>query len=234
MDFLQARRRREWTLVGLVAIAAGLANLPHEFAQSLHLNTHYLVAVLGLLVLLGLFLYIRFTFFLLYALLVIGANLPEQWATGLGIAKMPMLIALGFMVAGSLVNYVVNLVPTGLEQKSKTKSLEGLKALSHYVDRGSLSLTKRVLDLDIDPNMLDEQGLSPLMRAAKTNQQEMVELLLHYGADPAMLGGDGSTAVILAERAGHTELADTLKAALRTHEPLLDSPLGPDSGFIKT
>lgn len=234
MDFLQARRRREWILISLVALAAVLANLPQGLMRGLHVNTTYLVAALGLLVLLALFLYVRFTFFLLYALLVVGANLPDQWADGLGISKMPLLMALGFMVAGSLVNHVTRLVPSGLEPKPKSRSQEGTKALSSAVERNNLSLAKRVLDMDIDPDQPDEEGLPPLLRAARNGRLELVQLLLQYGAEPTVTAGDGCTALMVAEQHGHGGVAEALRSAVQARQAAIAPPMNADSGFIKT
>jgi len=235
MDFLLARRRREWILIGLVAVAAILANLPRGIAQGLHVDSRYLIAALGMLVLLALFLYVRFTFFLLYALLVVGANLPDQWAEGLGISRMPLLIALSFMVAGSLINHVTRLVPSGLEPKPKTRSVEGTKALCSAVERNSLTLAKRVLDMDIDPNQADEEGQPPLLRAARNGRAELLKLLLKHGADPTQAGSEGQTPLQVATQNGHGDIVEILTAAIQARQPAqAPMSIGPDSGFIST
>lgn len=234
MDQFEARRRREWMLVGLVLLLAVLANLPHDLSQALHLNTNYLVAVLGLMVLLALFLYVRFTFFLLYALLVVGANLPDQWADGLGVSRMPLLIALGFMVAGSLVNQVTRLVPSGLEPKPKVKSSEGTRALCGAVERNNLSLARRVLAMEIDPNQMDEQGRLPLAMAAMNGHLPLVQALLQAGANPTQAAGDGQTALMLAQQQGHAEVVSALREALKERQGGEMPRLNPDSSFIRT
>lgn len=234
MDQFEARRRREWMLIGLVLLLAVLANLPHDLSQALHLNTNYLVAALGLMVLLALFLYVRFTFFLLYALLVVGANLPDQWADGLGVSRMPLLIALGFMVAGSLVNQVTRYIPSGLEPRCKVRSAEGTRALCQAVQKSNESLARCVLAMDIDPNVANEEGVTPLALAATTGCKGMVALLLAYGADPMACGKEGLPPLLVANRHGQHEIANLLREALAKSKAATDLPLEPDSGFIKT
>lgn len=234
MDILQARRRREWTLIALVFLVAILANLPQELNQVLHLDTRYLLAILGLMVLLALFLYVRFTFFLLYALLALGANLPDQWADGLGVSRMPLLLALGFMVAGSLVNQIARFMPSGLEPKRKVRSAEGTRALCQAVDKNNPELARRVLAMDIDPDVPDESGFTPLTRAAAAGHAEMAALLLAHGADPMASGSDGLPPLLVANRHQQPEVARLLREVLARRREAAELPMGPDSGFIHT
>jgi hypothetical protein len=234
MNPFEARRRREWMLIGLVMMTALMANLPRDITRALNLDTTYLVGLLGMLVLLALFLYVRFTFFLLYALLIVGANLPTQWAEGLGISKMPMLIALGFMVAASLVNHVTRLVPSGLEPKPKSRSVEGSKALNNAIVRNNINLAQRILAMDIDPNQVDDEGLLPLQKAIESGNLELVNLLLKATANPALPCSNGVSLLHFAEGMGHAAIADSLRAALAAAQDQGEARLGPESGFAKT
>ena len=60
-------------------------------------------------------------------LLIAGANMPDQIAEGLNISKIPIVLALVALVGVGLINYVVKLMPTGLEPKPKEKSAEGMR-----------------------------------------------------------------------------------------------------------
>src|SRR6187402_2006153 len=60
LDFLTRLRLRELVLMGLIAITAVLANLPEEYVEeTLGVSRATLVAVLGIAVIIGLFLYLR-------------------------------------------------------------------------------------------------------------------------------------------------------------------------------
>jgi len=63
-DLLTRMRIREVLLFGLIAMAAVLAQLPHEILDDYGINRNYLLGVLGCGIVLGLFFYLKFFFFL--------------------------------------------------------------------------------------------------------------------------------------------------------------------------
>ena len=133
-----SNRAREWTLVILVAITAVIANLPEEQLLDYGINRNYLLGVLGCGIVLGLFFYLKFFFFLAVVLLILGANLDQQIAEYINISKIPLILALVAMVGISLINYVVKLLPTGLEPKEREKSPEGVRALFYAIEKSNL------------------------------------------------------------------------------------------------
>lgn len=216
MDQLVARRRREWALIMLVGILALSANLPNDLLKSLAVDPRYLVAALGLLVLLALFLYVRFFFFLLYVLLAIGANIPDQWAEGLGISRGMLVATLAMMVVLSLINARTKLLPTGLQPKPRKRSPEGIKALLHAIEKDNLVRAEAVLVMDVDPNLPGETGHTPLTFAAERGSLPLVRLLLANGADPHVPGPQGMTAAEFALKGGHAAVFEAIKAASAT------------------
>jgi hypothetical protein len=217
VDFLTRLRIRELVLMGLIAITAVLANLPHEYVQeTLGISHGALLAVLAIAVIFGLFLYLKFGLFVVVLLLIAGANMPEQIADGLNISKIPIVLALVALVGVGLINYVVHLVPTGLEPKPREKSPEGVKALFYAIEKNNLVYCQKVLSMNFDPNLHHDNGYTPLAYAAMKGSLPMVELLLRNGADPTAVTKEGDTPVELALRMGHAEVADTLKRARLT------------------
>jgi hypothetical protein len=216
LDFLTRMRIRELILMGLITITAVLANLPHEYVQdTLGVSHTTLLAVLAIAVILGLFLYLKFGLFVVVLLLIAGANMPEQIADGLNISKIPIVLALVALVGVGLINYVVHLVPTGLEPKKREKSPEGIKALFYAIEKNNLVYCQKVLSMNFDPNLHHDNGYTPLAYAAMKGSLPMVELLLRNGADPTAVTKEGDTPVELALRFGHAEVADGLKVARR-------------------
>jgi hypothetical protein len=214
LDFLTKLRIRELILMGLITITAVLANLPQEYVEeALGVSPATLLAVLGIAVIIGLFLYLKFFFFLAVVLLVAGANLPEQIADGLNISKIPIILALVALVGIAAINYFVHLMPTGLESKPREKSPEGVKALFYAIEKNNLVYAQKVLSMHFDPNLTHENGYTPLAYAAMKGSQPMVELLLRNGADAAQTTREGDTPVELALRFSHGEVADLLKRA---------------------
>ncbi len=213
MDFLQARKYKEWALVGLVGVATLFALLPVEITDQFSINRGYIAAVLGILLVIALFLYLKFAFFIMVALLVIGANITDAWSDTLGISKLPLIIALIAMVGISLINYVVSILPTGLEPKPRDKSPEGIKAMFYAIEKDNLVYAQKVLSMNFDPNLLSDNGYSPLQYAAMRGNAQMVELFIRNGANVAMLSKDGESAAELALKLGHNQAAEVLKKA---------------------
>ena len=213
MDFLQSRKYKEWALVGLVGLATVFALLPADLADQLSINRSYIAAILGILLVIALFLYLKFAFFIMVALLVIGANVTDSWSDTLGISKLPLIIALIAMVGISLINYVVSILPTGLEPKPREKSPEGVKAMFYAIEKDNLVYAQKILSMNFDPNVLSDNGYTPLQYAAMRGNAQMVELFLRNGANATQLSKDGESAVELALKMGHGPVADVLKKA---------------------
>jgi hypothetical protein len=210
---LNSRHAREITLFILVALTAVMANLPEEMLERFDVNRDFLLGLLALTVFIALFLYLKTQFFFLVVLLAVAANMPGEVAESLGISKWPLIIAMGTMVGFSLINYVVGLLPTGLEPKSREQSAEGIKVLFYAIEKGNLIYAQKVLSQNIDPNMVADNGYTPLMYAAARGDTKMVELLLRNGANVNMVSHDGDTAIELALRIGSQDCAEVLKKA---------------------
>jgi len=233
LDFLTRLRIRELILMGLITISAVLANLPHEYVEeTLGVSHNGLLAVLAIAVIIGLFLYLRFGLFVAVVLLIAGANMPEQIAEGLNISKIPIVLALVALVGVGCINYIIKMLPTGLEPRPKEKSSEGVRALFYGIEKNNLVYTQKVLSMNFDPNVQHDNGYTPLAYAAMKGNPAMIELLLRNGADPALVTKEGDTPVELALRMGHNEVADLLKQARRaaTEAPALEGEAAPQAG----
>jgi hypothetical protein len=225
LDFLTKLRIRELILMGLITITAVLANLPHEYVEeTLGISHGTLLAVLAIAVIIGLFLYLKFGLFVAVVLLIAGANMPEQIAEGLNISRIPIVLALVALIGVGLINYVVKLLPTGLEPRAREQSPEGIKALFYGIEKNNLVYAQKVLSMNFDPNLHHDNGYTPLAYAAMKGSAPMIELLLKNGADPSQVTKEGDTAVELALRMGHNDVADLLKQARRAAETPAPAP----------
>lgn len=219
LDFLTRMRIRELILMGLITITAVLANLPEDYVEeTLGINSTTLLAVLAIAVIFGLFLYLKFFFFVAVVLLIAGANMPDQIAEGLNVSKIPIVLALVALVGVGLINYLVKLLPTGLEPKPKERSPEGIRALFYAIERNNLVYAQKVLSMNFDPNLHHDNGYTPLAYAAMKGSVPMVELLLRNGALASLSTKEGDTPVELALRFGHGDAADLLKRARQAAE----------------
>jgi ankyrin repeat protein len=146
-------------------------------------------------------------------LLAVAANMPGEVAESLGISTTPLIIAMATMVGFSLINYVVDLLPTGLEKRPKEQSTESIKVLFYAIEKGNLVYAQKVLSQNFDPNLVAENGYTPLMYAAARGDTKMVDLLLRNGANVNLVSQSGDTAIELALRIGSQECAEILKKA---------------------
>lgn len=204
MDIVLEKRIREWSLIGLVSVMAVIANLPKDILARIGVQAELLMAVLGVLIVLALFLYVRFFFFLVFILLAAGANLPDHWAATLGLSREALLGTLVVMVAMSLLNYGAKLVPTGLEPKPRKKNPEAVGLLFEAIERRNLSYFKTLLTMDFDLDAFNAEGITPLMKAAQRGEFKMVQMLIRRGASPLIDGPAG--------RASHMALVASFPA----------------------
>ena len=69
-----------------------------------------------------------------------------------------------------------------------------------------------LLEAGADPGPRQKGGFTPLMAAALHGDEAIVDALLAAGADVSARSVEGKDAATLAEQAGHTELAERLRA----------------------
>lgn len=82
----------------------------------------------------------------------------------------------------------------------------------------SPSGVRALLEAGSPPDAKQQAGYTALHAAAMNGSGERVDLLLAFGADPAVAADDGRTAADFARERGHAELADRL-AALASGAP---------------
>lgn len=87
------------------------------------------------------------------------------------------------------------------------QNVNGWNAVMFAVFNSDIAGTATLIDLGINLNSVNNQGLSPLMIAAMQNDKEMVELLLGGNASPLIKTADGSTAFTMATSSGRKVVA---------------------------
>lgn len=88
-----------------------------------------------------------------------------------------------------------------------------VQPLHSAVAGGHEAVAEMLIQAGADVNTAQDGGYTPLMGAAQNGLAETVALLLERGADPKAYDQDIRTAAELAERAGHPDVAATIRAA---------------------
>ena len=88
-----------------------------------------------------------------------------------------------------------------------------VQPLHSAVAGGHEQVAALLVDAGADVNAAQDGGSTPLMGAAQNGLAATVALLLAHGADPRAYDQDILTAADLADRAGHREIAATIRTA---------------------
>ena len=76
---------------------------------------------------------------------------------------------------------------------------------------GDIRRVRELLDLGVDPNIRDNDGLTALISASSYGHSDIVRLLLDYGADPSIRDNTDGTALIEASGNGHTDIVRLIR-----------------------
>jgi hypothetical protein len=177
------------------AVMSFIANLPDEMLGNM-VDRKVLLAGLIALVVVALFRYLQVYLLLTISILAVGANLPEQTASALGISQTVLIIALGALIAIALVNRAYGFLPLGLEKPSP--EVEDFRQdIMEAIARGDQAALLRLLVMNAGVNFIYE-GTTPLHLAAEKGYPEIVRLLISYGADYRKKNEEGMTALDIA------------------------------------
>jgi uncharacterized protein len=88
-----------------------------------------------------------------------------------------------------------------------------VQPLHSAVAGGHETVAEALVDAGADVSAAQDGGYTPLMGAAQNGLLATVALLLAHGADPKAYDQDILTAADLADRAGHSEVAATIRTA---------------------
>ena len=189
----------------LVLIAAAvmsfLANLPDDSVGQL-IDKQALLGGLSALVVVAMFRYLQMMLLLTISILAIGANLPSELATALGISQLALLVSLGIVIAMTLLNRFLNLLPTDKETPAEDSHAEREEVderleIMAAIAKGDQATLQRFLDTNVSVNF-SFYGTTPLHLAAEKGYPEIVQQLIDHAADYSAKNADGMTALDIA------------------------------------
>lgn len=100
--------------------------------------------------------------------------------------------------------------------------IENVENLNYVSNQGSAlaalcinydkNLVQKLLDHKANPNVQDNNGVTPLIWAVKMGNAELVQMLLHYGADKKISDKNDKTAFEYAINSKNLEIINLLKS----------------------
>ena len=167
-----------------------LANIPDSLLGNL-VDKRILLVALATLVVVAMFRYLRMLLLFTISILAIGANLPAEMASMLGISQTALLVSLGVVVAITLLNRYMNWLPTD-KQPPPPETGDVRQALLAAIEKGDKAFVERLLATNANVNFT-LNGTTPLHLAAEKGYPEIVRLLIAYGADFQKENAEGKT-----------------------------------------
>jgi ankyrin repeat protein len=90
-----------------------------------------------------------------------------------------------------LLNYGAKMLPSGLEPKPRKQNSEATQVLLDAIARDNLPYIRTLLTMQFDLDTVDDQGMTPLMRAAQRGNFKVVQMFIKCGATALATGPSG-------------------------------------------
>jgi hypothetical protein len=201
----------EIAMLFVVVTLSIAANLSDRFGLDNIISRKVLLILLMATIFIALFHYLRLMLFIAILALAIGANLPDEIARALGISSFVMLVSLGLLVTVSVVSYLFKLLPTGIEQP-RINTEESRKSVLTAVKKGDLVNLHRLLKYNAEINFT-EDGTRPVFIAAENGYTDVMQILVHNGANFNVQNAEGKTPKDIALAKGYTRIAEIINHA---------------------
>ena len=102
------------------------------------------------------------------------------------------------------------LLAAGADVHAAARNSFKVQAIHAAVASKNIDIVAAILEAGADPNAAQQQGFRPIHEAGSSGSRQLAELLLKYGADPALKGDNGKNAIDIAREKSHAEFADWL------------------------
>ncbi|GAB1235549.1 hypothetical protein UT5_19440 [Ferrigenium sp. UT5] len=172
-----------------------LANLP-DYVLGGMVDRRILLASLSTLVVVAMFRYLQVLLLLTISILAIGANIPSELASELGISQGALIISLGMLIAITLLNRVARLLPTD-KTAPATEFIDGRQAMLDAIAKGDQATVRSLLAMNVSVNFV-QQDTTPLHLAAAKGYPDIVKFLIEHGADCHVRDANGLTPLEIA------------------------------------
>lgn len=206
----------EIAILCIVSLMALAANLPESLVGNL-IDQKLLIITLTVFVVVALFRYLRLMLFITISILAIGANIPKELSGVLGIDSVIMIGTLFLLVAASLLNQALKLLPTEKIEVAKLDTPESRHAVLTAIMKGDLSTLHHLLATDVEINFV-HNGTAPIFLATEKGYADVVLILLSHGAKFRVKNGEGKTPMEIALLHKYTRIAEILHYAAKQQQ----------------
>jgi hypothetical protein len=207
--------------IGILLVASFMsfaANLPDHFLANM-VDRRVLLATLTAFVVIAMFRYLRMALIVAISILAIGANLPAELASALGISQLALIAALGVLVAVSTLNYKFRLLPVeaAVEPGSPAMSSgDARSALLAAISKGDLATVNHLLRMNTEVNFYQD-GTTPIHLATEKGYSEIVQALIRNGANFRLKNAAGRRPLEIALTKKYVRTTEILFAANRPY-----------------
>lgn len=208
----------EIVVLFIVSLMALAANLPHGAIGHI-VDQNLLLVSLVATVVISLFRYLKLMLFITVSVLAIGANLPDQLASQLGISQPAMIVASGVLVFVALLYKLYHLRPLAkirdyAEGASNTRhdTIVSRDGVITAILNGDMAALHQLLISGAEVNFR-QNGDIPLFLAIATGYADMVLLLLSHGANLRVKNKEGQTPIEFALLHEQMRIAEIIRYA---------------------
>lgn len=165
----------------MVSFMSFAANLPDSLLGGL-VDRKMILATLTVFIVVAMLHYLRAMLIVSISILAIGANLPSELASALGISQQVLIGSLGFLVTIFLLNYAFKLLPIGKHAHNQFDIDEARSIMFAAISKGDKGTLNQLLAMNVDVNFCLD-GTTPIHLATEKGYSEIVRILIDHGAN---------------------------------------------------
>ncbi len=176
-------KRNEMAMLSIISLMSFTANLPTG-SLSNFVDQRVLLATLGASVIIALFHYLQLLLSTVMLVSSVGANLPTELASTIGIHPPALTTTLAIIVCVALLDRAIKLLQAGIASKNNTRTdtEESRLSLLAAITKGDQATLLRLLATNVEINFV-QNGTAPILLAAEKGYSDITQILIQYGAD---------------------------------------------------
>ena len=173
-------KRNELALLSIISLISLVANLP-TVSQSSFVDQRMLLATLGASVAIALFHYLHLLLSTAMLISSVGASLPPELASTIGIHPPALTATLAIIASVGLLNRAFKLLPTGITP-SRIDTEESRLSLLTAITKGDQATLLRLLATNVEINFVQD-GTAPILLAAEKGYSDITRILIQHGVN---------------------------------------------------